>query len=278
MKKLRVTLPDFVVQTLEGDIRDFRIKQNALFNEIFSIYSKQKIEFESVGKTKNNEVRQFNLNKKNEKIYDSTLRMYGVDVEAEFLRNIFYDYIDAPKYKRELSIFNETVKEIEIAIKKAKKIEIIFGDSKDSRIIEPYFIRAAGGESRNYLHCFCEKSKEYRNFRITNINVIRILDDKFENYDEEKVNNARNNYDPFGSYSKEIKVKLSSKGKTHYNMILTNRPKIKEVDGDIYTFYCSEKNAKIYFPHFMDEAEILEPIELREWFKRKSESLAKKYL
>ncbi len=61
-------------------------------------------------------------------------------------------------------------------------------------------------------------------------------------------------------------------------MILTNRPKIKEVDGDIYTFYCSEKNAKIYFPHFMDEAEILEPIELREWFKRKSESLAKKYL
>ena len=43
MKKLRVTLPDFVVQTLEGDIRDFRIKQNALFNEIFSIYSKQKI-------------------------------------------------------------------------------------------------------------------------------------------------------------------------------------------------------------------------------------------
>ena len=278
MKKLRVTLPDFVVQTLEGDIRDFRIKQNALFNEIFSIYSKQKIEFESVGKTKNNEVRQFNLNKKNEKIYDSTLRMYGVDVEAEFLRNIFYDYIDAPKYKRELSIFNETVKEIEIAIKKAKKIEIIFGDSKDSRIIEPYFIRAAGGESRNYLHCFCEKSKEYRNFRITNINVIRILDDKFENYDEEKVNNARNNYDPFGSYSKEIKVKLSSKGKTHYNMILTNRPKIKEVHGDIYTFYCSEKNAKIYFPHFMDEAEILEPIELREWFKRKSESLAKKYL
>lgn len=278
MKKLRVTLPDFVVQTLEGDIRDFRIKQNALFNEIFSIYSKQKIEFESVGKTKNNEVRQFNLNKKNEKIYDSTLRMYGVDVEAEFLRNIFYDYIDAPKYKRELSIFNETVKEIEIAIKKAKKIEIIFGDSKDSRIIEPYFIRAAGGESRNYLHCFCEKSKEYRNFRITNINVIRILDDKFENYDEEKANNARNNYDPFGSYSKEIKVKLSSKGKTHYNMILTNRPKIKEVDGDIYTFYCSEKNAKIYFPHFMDEAEILEPIELREWFKRKSESLAKKYL
>ncbi len=276
-KKLRVTLPDFVIQTLESDIRDFKITQNGLLNEIFSLYAKERKEIQTIGKTRNNDVKQFNLNKKNQQIYDSTLKMYGIAVEAEFFRNIFYDYIDAPKYKRELLIFAETVREIELAIKKSKKIEIIFGDNKESRIIEPYFIKAAGGESRNYLHCFCEKSNDFRNFRITNINVLRVLNEKHEKYDSEKVNNARANYDPFGSYSKEVKVRLSEKGKRHYDMILTNRPNIKESYEDVYTFYCSEENAKIYFPHFMDEAEILEPQELREWFRERFERVLHKY-
>lgn len=276
-KKLRVTLPDFVVQTLESDIRDFKITQNGLLNEIFALYAKEKKNIQTIGKTRNNDVKQFNLNKKNSLIYESTLRLYNVSVEAEFIRNIFYDYIDAPKFKRELLIFNETVKEIEIAIKKSKKIEIVFGDQKDPRVIEPYFIKAAGGESRNYLYCFCEKSNDFRSFRITNINVIRILNDKNEKYKEKEINAVRKNFDAFGSYSKEVKVRLSEKGKRHYDMIITNRPIIKEEHGDIFTFYCSEENAKIYFPHFMDEAEILEPLELREWFKEKFELLAINY-
>ncbi len=60
-------------------------------------------------------------------------------------------------------------------------------------------------------------------------------------------------------------------------MILTNRPNIKESYEDVYTFYCSEENAKIYFPHFMDEAEILEPQELREWFRERFERVLHKY-
>ena len=124
-KKLRVALPDFVIQTLESDIRDFKITQNGLLNEIFSLYAKERKEIQTIGKTRNNDVKQFNLNKKNQQIYDSTLKMYGIAVEAEFFRNIFYDYIDAPKYKRELLIFAETVREIELAIKKNKKMVII---------------------------------------------------------------------------------------------------------------------------------------------------------
>lgn len=269
-KKLRVTLPDFVIQTIDSDVRDFKITQNGLLNEIFYLYAKEKKNIQSIGKTRNNDVKQFNLNKKNSLIYESTLRLYDVEVEAEFLRNIFYDYIDTPKYKRELLIFNETVNEIEVAIKKSKKIEIIFADQKEPRVIEPYFIKSSGGESRNYLHCFCEKSNDFRNFRITNINVLRILNEKNERYDEERIREVRKNYDPFGSYSKEVKARLSERGKNHYDMVLTNRPIIKEVQDGIYTFYCSDENAKIYFPHFMDEVEILEPPELRDWFREKT--------
>lgn len=79
------------------------------------------------------------------------------------------------------------------------------------------------------------------------------------------------------SFRKEIKVKLTPKGKEHYDLILTNRPKIKEYNDDIYTFYCSDENAKIYFAHFYDNAEILEPLELRDWFKIKFKNMYELY-
>ena len=66
---------------------------------------------------------QFNLNKDNEDIYMSTLRIYNIQVEAEFFRKILYDYIDMPKFKRELIVFQKTVKELEKAMSKKKKIE-----------------------------------------------------------------------------------------------------------------------------------------------------------
>ena len=89
--------------------------------------------------------------------------------------------------------------------------------------------------------------------------------------------NIKNNFDPFLSYGCETKVRLTEHGIKHYDTVITNRPKVKEINGDIYTFHCSLENAKIYFPHFMDEAEILEPQELREWFRERFERITKKY-
>ncbi len=100
---------------------------------------------------------------------------------------------------------------------------------------------------------------------------------KQDKYDSGYIEEIQANFDPFLSFRKEIKVRLTPKGKEHYDLILTNKPKMKEYDGDIYTFYCSDENAKIYFPHFYDEAEILEPLELRIWFKGKIENMRKKY-
>lgn len=43
--------------------------------------------------------------------------------------------------------------------------------------------------------------------------------------------------------------------------------RIKE--GDIYWFESSFDKAKIYFPHFGSDTQIIEPKILREWFKEK---------
>ena len=64
-----------------------------------------------------------------------------------------------------------------------------------------------------------------------------------------------------------------------YNRLTTNRPKAMEkIDGaGDYIFECSEKLAKIYFPQFLGEAEILEPRNLRLWFKEQFETALKVY-
>lgn len=276
MKKIRVTLPDYIIQTIDNDTVDFGFNKNNFYNRLFSIYAENKKEIRFLPQSRNNNVIQFNLNKENEDIYLSTLRLYDIQVEAEFFKKILYDYIDMPKFKRELTVFQKTVKEINKAINKKRKVEIKFKD--EIRIIEPYFIEQSGGESRNYVHAYCEKNGEYRNFRLSKIKVIRVLDIKQDKYDENYLEKIKINFDPFLSFGKEIKVRLSSDGKKHYDLIITNRPKIKECNGNIYTFYCSDENAKIYFPHFYDEAEILEPKELREWFKDKIKTMNKKYI
>ena len=103
-------------------------------------------------------------------------------------------------------------------------------------------------------------------------------------------------------------MRLTDQGAERYNRLTTNRPKViakectdvsdtaktggnnrmpteknahrncSEVNGaGTYTFECSEKLAKIYFPQFLAEAEIIAPQELRLWFKEQFEKTAGVY-
>ncbi len=135
-----------------------------------------------------------------------------------------------------------------------------------------------------------------------------------ENFElSHQVDLYREHFDPFLCYGQNVVVRLTEKGAVRYNKLTTNRPKVLSViessehdanvanaanaanavnaRGEIpakmdcaevrgagdYTFECSEKLAKIYFPQFLAEAEILEPRELRLWFKEEFERAAKVY-
>ena len=119
----------------------------------------------------------------------------------------------------------------------------------------------------------------------------------------------REHFDPFLCYGQSVKVKLTEEGATRYNKLTTNRPKAidkestdvddtatetscnnkmpagnnarpdcAEVNGaGTYTFECSEKLAKVYFPQFLSDADVLAPRELRLWFKEEFEKAAGVY-
>ena len=119
----------------------------------------------------------------------------------------------------------------------------------------------------------------------------------------------REHFDPFLCYGQSVKVKLTEEGAKRYNKLTTNRPKVidkertdvddtatetscnnrmpagnnarpdcAEVNGaGTYTFECSEKLAKVYFPQFLSDADVLAPRELRLWFKEEFEKAAGVY-
>lgn len=164
MKKVRITVSDFMFEILKGDSEYFKVPVGKIGNTLFKYYidknlSKIKLE-ESSGKKV-----QFNLSKENEDIFFDILREKKAETEAELMRDIFFTYINNLRFKREEIIFNDIFKQVREAIKNNKKIGIKYHST--ARIVNPYFIELSSKENRSYLFCYCEKNQDFRNYRIS---------------------------------------------------------------------------------------------------------------
>lgn len=242
---------------------------------MFSYYSNRDVENLDI-KLAKGEIIQFNLNKSNDELYYVILKEHGVQNEAEFFRNIFLKYLDNPRYIREKILFSEIFEKLEIALKEKKKINIKY--SGIVRTINPYLLKVASGEDRTYIFSYCEKNEDYRNYRVSNIENISISKYDFDIKDLEYINNIDKNFDPFLSFGKNIKIKINKEGQKLFERVILNRPKVLEKNEDIWILECTNRLAKIYFPQFLSNIEILEPFDLREWFKNELRKSYDRYL
>ena len=274
MKKVRVTVSDFMNEIITGDSEYFKLPVGRIGNIIFKYYMDKDLNKVELGNF-SGEVIQFNLNKKNEEIFMDTLIRNKVEIEAEYWRNIFFTYINNLRYKREEILFEKNFKNIEKALKDGNKIKIKYHNY--IRLINPYFIKVSDSESRSYLFCYCEKNKDYRNYRVSEIEEIWFTNEKIEIKDEKYIDEVYKNFDPFLSYKNRVKVKFTEKGLELYEKVLTNRPKLIDKEDNIYTFECDNKLAMIYFAQFFSLIEILEPQELREKLQNELENTLKIY-
>ena len=265
MKKVRVTVSDFMNEIITGDSEYFKLPVGRIGNIIFKYYMDKDLNKVELGNF-SGEVIQFNLNKKNEEIFMDTLIRNKVEIEAEYWRNIFFTYINNLRYKREEILFENKFKDIREAIKTEKKIKIKY--HKYIRLVNPYFIKVSDSENRSYLFCYCEKNNDYRNYRISEIEEIWVTNEKNEIRDKKYIDDVRKNFDPFLSYKNRVKVKFTEKGIELYEKVLANRPRLIEEKDRIYTFECDNKLAMIYFAQFYSEVKILEPEELKTILKK----------
>lgn len=266
-KKIRVTIPNEVFNIIMSDLEDFNITKNFLFNYIFENSRNLKNESHFKYNDKKNII-QFNLNKKNLENYYIFLQEKNIQVEAEFFRNIILIYANKSKKNRELFIFKNVVDRISTSIANNKKIIVTFKDSSKKNL-SPFLISSSQLELKNYLFAYDEDDKIFKNFLIRNISSIFISNKQRIITDPLFINNTINNFDPFLSTGEEIKVSLSTDGMNLFNNLKTNRPKVLEKNNNILTLQCSLEQAKRYFSYFLDNVEILEPAELRLWFKNK---------
>lgn len=263
IKKIRFTVPYFIKEKIKEDEVHFNLLSGEIGNRILKYYSNKTINKINI-KSDKGEIIQFNLNKFNTDLYDVILKEHCVQNEAEFFRELFFKYLNNLRYIREKILFSNIFKEVNLAIKEGKKLNIKYNN--EIRTISPYFIKADKGEDRSYIFCYCEKNENYRNYRVANIQRISLSKNDLEIKDKKYIDDIEKNFDPFLSFGKKVVAKVNKIGEIKYKKAILNRPKVIDKNKDIWTFQCDTKLAKIYFPQFLDNIEIIEPIELREWF------------
>lgn len=278
--KIRVTVPSFVGDIIDNDIEDFQTNKNEFFNNLFKNWD---FEFKdkkfSYDKTSTKLI-QFQLSKKNlSTYYDMNQKfknIYEHFSTAEYFRQMYISYISLIKVRRERIIFRDIVEKIEKAIESNKVIRI--SANEKSFDLEPYFIKDMEKETRTYLCSYCLTSEQYRAFRIVNINSVKLLSLTFKNRNPKYIMELEENFDPFLSYGSFVKVRLSNEGINKYNRIITNRPKLVEkISDNVWKVEASEFKAELFFSGFLDDVEIIEPINLRNKIYSKLKKAVDKY-
>ncbi|MDO4690478.1 MAG: WYL domain-containing protein [Fusobacterium sp.] len=280
MKKIKVTVSKNIYDIVRNDLNDFGLSNNHFMNYLFSNLKDNYEEYDikRIDKLTMNKVKkfiQFNLNKENSSIYYDVLRDKKVLNESEFMRNLLIKYTSQQKNVRELFIFKEIIERIKLAIKDKKNIVITFNDERKV-VVTPYHIASSDLEIANYIFCYDMEEKKYKNYKLSNLKQVYTLSELGKWDEEEYIKNIVANFDPFLSQGRRIKLRLTDEGIRLLKVSKLNRPKIISREANVFEFECSEEQAKKYFSYFLDEALILEPLELRKWFEKKFENALKK--
>lgn len=230
---------------------------------------------------------------------------------ASICRHYIEHYISMPRGKRELFIKKVELIKIEDAIKNRRNITLFYRGKYNT--VSPCFIAHSPAQVRSYL-VICENPKDalqgclkdfpFKAYRICHIKDVTV--DASEAFHTKtnslfkKSEDFREHFDPFLCYGQELRVSLTKEGVQLYKKATTNRPKIlkapkcgakvhtksaiesiafaleNEIPGE-YTMECSPELAKVYFPQFLDTAEIITPTVLRNYFRQRFLNAAKKY-
>ena len=155
----------------------------------------------------------------------------------------------------------------------------------------------------------CHAENPFKAYRICHIKNVKVEEDEAfhtrSNILFKKAAGYREHFDPFLCYGQELRVVLTKEGVQLYKKATTNRPRIlkvpaaskKKTDAKVrakgtsesiafaleseipgeYTMECSPELAKVYFPQFLDTAEIITPTILRNYFRQRFLNAARKY-
>lgn len=308
-QKIKVAVSHLLRSQMELDAEDYGLKSlSDLCNRILARYA----EFAPPDPTrigaddtlyKNVPPLQFTLNQPGESFANfanSFTKNAGTKI-ATLCRYYFECYVNMPRGKRECFIFRNELDKLTSAIEAHENVNLTYRDKP--KHVSPCFLAYSPSQVRAYI-VVCDDNIDaptatrFHSLRLCHIRGVApdTASKAFhcENFElSHQAETYREHFDPFLCYGQSVKVKLTEEGAKRYNKLTTNRPKVIAKVGEsesaqaaataeinsagTYTFECSEKLAKVYFPQFLSDADVLAPRELRLWFKEEFEKAAGVY-
>lgn len=218
---------------------------------------------------------------------------------GQYLKAVFEEYAELPQLERERVYYRDTVSAIEDGIQSARIIRITHRNSA-CYDFKPYQIMSDPASAHLYLVGFSTPVNHSLNYdvtrqlvpatarpasiRISNISEVKILSSKSgkltQSQKEKVIHTLQENGVQFMSDDPmEIRIRLTPKGIQSYNFQIQMRPPYVRIEEDnVYVFYCTTRQAAYYFLTYGQNAEVLEPLSLREHFKKWFSSAADCYL
>lgn len=221
----------------------------------------------------------FRINSNNIKKLNSINEPFASDGSislGNFLKGLFEEYSDFPKYKREQIYFHNTFNLINSALNQKKSIKLFLNNNFDEKgvvlLCKPYKILHDELYSKNYLVCVSqilnEKTKKWENKKISSIRISRISSINIQtsipafisNDLKLEIDNLINKKGVEFLLSKlvKLKIKFDDEGLRMLKNILYLKPNnYKKIDKYTYLFICTEYQANLYFPKFENHLKIL---------------------
>lgn len=285
LKKHKVFVSPLVRAQMEQDVREYELRSlSDLCNSILSHYDSFSLPKSDTRSElfKNYPPIQFSLQQRNQSfaIHAKSLPIK----QAAICRHYFEEYVSLPRGKRECLIKTEELTKLKMAIQ--KRYNVSFSYKGKEMHVAPCFIDFSPSQVRTYV-VVCEKNEAEPVFlplRLIFIKGVAVDSENlaFHYQDHALFKQAecfKEHFDPFLCHGQKVVVRLTDAGVTKLKRAATNRPKFdpNETKEQVYTFECSEKLAQVYFPQFLEDAEILSPISLRQWFKKHFQQSLKIY-
>ncbi|MGN0115384.1 MAG: WYL domain-containing protein [Acutalibacteraceae bacterium] len=212
---------------------------------------------------------------------------YYNDRCSKYIKCVIEEYARLPYVEREKIYFKAFVEEIEKAIKENCTLKVSSGNNIFYEVY-PYKFMTDVAIKANYLVGYRKKlnskdSKEICVYRLSRLKHAEARQGHKLFVSEEDIGNLEKSIKTRGvefliGNEQYIKVKMTPNGVYQYNRALNLRPAyIEKSDDNIFTFNCTRRQAEFYFFKFGKDAEIIEPLDLRNKFKEEYEKAAEIY-
>ena len=202
---------------------------------------------------------------------------------GQFIKCVVEEYAELPFIERERIYFGDVYNTITENINKLLRVTT----GCVTLLVKPYQIMTDKQSVYNYLVGYASTFKSPEVFKATSLRLSRIKSLIVEHNEPTNLDFFEIEYlrkcilEKDVPYIKnqmcDLSVELSEKGKNLFNTIVFQRPKVVSINGNVYTFYCTETQAEFYFFKFGPEAKILKPVNLIKTFAERYAQAAKVY-